>query len=327
MKGKLFLVILSMFCNVIASSQVTISSFKDTQIQDLIGLSSEADRNEDGTWDLRFYRGDNLAYRLKCNAFVLDSGGFGLLDGKAALLYLSNPETLYEIYLNHESDGPLVNYKFYKTLGKGTYLMLINEDSEVITLKKAIDENVITSWTESDDFIKGTYKAPKVDEKYIPVDFLKHFKGLYPKSVVTNKVVFPDGSSVNKRNGLLFLGKDGDNFMIVLSYTIMSPLEQLCATYSFKSHPDLGNIISVQVAFETDVATITAKNGKVVDYQIVGKLKPGTYAIPLDDKGCNKGVFRVNLPDNKLDYWYFQREDCTLSPNIIKESSTQFEYK
>jgi len=225
-------------------------------------------------------------------------------------------------------------YYIHSAIPVGVYFLTMTPEGESLNIYKARD-NVeffkhMTSWDSSkqdqdigehqENVAKSTNKAT-IDEKYISVSFLENFKGLYPKQVEMNKVVYPNGDTVYGRDGLLFFNDDS-NFMITLGV-----IPKLYATYTFKSHPDLGNIISMQVLFETDVASITTKNSKVIDYKVIGKLKPGTYAIPLDNRGHNKGFFRVNLPNNQLEYWYFQREDCTLSPNIIKESSTQFDFK
>jgi len=225
------------------------------------------------------------------------------------------------------------NTKTVAILHKGMYVITVEDSGDNAIVKlfyQIVNPNVYLDYQqkwlrekEQTELQKKNQEAQiKVDgKKYIPIDFLEDFKGLYPKEVSMNKVVYPNGDTVDRRSGLLFISDDS-NFMITLGV-----IPQLYAAYGFKSHPDLGNIISMQVFFDTDVAVIAAKNNKVVDYEVIGKLNPGTYAIPLDDRGHNKGFFRVNLPDKQLDYWYFQLEDCTLSPDIVKESSTLFDYK
>ena len=247
--------------------------------------------------------------------YDFDPNGYGLMESNVAVVLFreKTPVIQEPVFANDEA------YE-YMNFPEGIHLFQI-QNQIVTNIYFVLDDEKFMDILLGEPEEKSS-KAPKVDEKYISVDFLERFRGLYPHEVKMNTVVYPNGDKIEAREGLLFLDKDGANFMITLG---IKP--QLYARYNFYSHPDLGNIISMQVFFETEVAGITAKNNKVVDYKVIGKLKPGAYAIPLDNKGCNKGVFRINLPNNQLEYWYFQLEDCTLSPNIIKESSTRFDYK
>jgi hypothetical protein len=171
-------------------------------------------------------------------------------------------------------------------------------------------------------------KSNNSTEKYTPVRFLNSFEGAVPKKVNMQDVLYPNGDKVTRRSGLLILDSDGTNVMVTLevpTQTIYYPDK-----YAFpvlKYHPDLGNILILEVVKTTEVATITAQRNKVVDYKAVNKLEQGNYAIPLDNKGCITGGFSINLDGHHLDYWRFQLEDCTLAPAIVRELSTTLDFK
>jgi len=265
---------------------------------------------------------DFMAFSVNTSTYLF------IYNGKSTYDKVLLTTGVYIVSMHLEDDVAIINDIYRTTLEaynaeERRVLLAISEEVRAI-MEKSDDEQ--TSEQSAFKQHKAEVEAQQSNsssEKYISVGFLKHFKGFYPKKVNTNTIVYPNGDKVGRRSGLLFIGENGNNFLI----TMATPNGQIYALPTFKSHPDLGNIISLQVFFLTEVAVITAKNSKVIDYEVIGKLEPGTYAVPLDDKGCNTGFFSVALPENQLDYWYFQREDCTLSIDLMTESFTWFDYK